>query len=68
MSKTGSINRNLAIIREEYLQSAEFITNEKIRGLCGFTRQQARTTLDKMRSEGILRLEGQRRVARYYKN
>ena len=24
---------------EEYLQSAEFITNEKIRELCGFTRQ-----------------------------
>lgn len=53
---------------EEYLQSAEFITNEKIRELCGFTRQQARITLDKMRSEGILRLEGQGRVARYYKN
>lgn len=53
---------------EEYLQSAEFITNEKIRELCGFTRQQARTTLDKMRSEGILRLEGRGRVARYYKN
>ena len=53
---------------EEYLHSAEFITNEKIRELCGFTRQQARTTLDRMRSEGILRLEGQGRVARYYRN
>ena len=53
---------------EEYFQSAEFITNEKIRELCGFTRQQARTTLDRMRSEGILRLEGQGRVARYYRN
>ena len=53
---------------EEYLQSAEFITNEKIRELCVFTRQQARITLDKMRSEGILRLEGQGRVARYYRN
>lgn len=53
---------------EEYLQSAEFITNEKIRELCGFTRQQARTTLDRMRSEGILRLEGRGRVARYYRN
>ncbi len=52
---------------EEYLQSAEFITNEKIRELCGFTRQQARATLDRMRSEGILRLEGQGRVARYYR-
>lgn len=53
---------------EEYLQSAEFITNEKIRELCGFTRQQARITLDRMRSEGILRLEGRGRVARYYRN
>lgn len=52
----------------EYLKSAEFITNEKIRELCGFTRQQARTTLDKMQSEGILRLEGKGRAARYYKN
>lgn len=52
----------------EYLQSSEFITNEKIRELCGFTRQQARITLDKMRSEGIIRLEGKGRVARYYKN
>ncbi|MDE7130840.1 MAG: hypothetical protein K2O65_03450 [Lachnospiraceae bacterium] len=53
---------------EEYLQSAEFITNEKVRELCGFTRQQARTTLDKMRSEGILRLEGKGRAAKYYSN
>lgn len=53
---------------EEYLQSAEFITNEKIRELCGFTRQQARSTLDKMQSEGILRLEGRGRAAKYYSN
>lgn len=53
---------------ETYLQSAEFITNEKIRKLCGFTRQQARVTLDKMQSEGILRMEGKGRVARYYRN
>ena len=53
---------------EEYLQSVEFITNEKVRELCGFTRQQARTTLDKMRSEGILRLEGKGRAAKYYSN
>lgn len=52
---------------EEYLQSAEYITNEKIRELCGFTRQQARVTLDKMQLEGILRLEGKGRAARYYR-
>ena len=53
---------------EEYLQSAEFITNEKVRELCGFTRMQARITLDKMRSEGKLRLEGKGRGAKYYQN
>ena len=53
---------------EEYLQSAEFITNEKVRELCGFTRMQARITLDKMRSEGKLRLEGKGRGAKYYQD
>lgn len=53
---------------EEYLQSAEYITNQKIRELCGFTRQQARVTLEKMRSEGIVRLEGKGRMARYYRS
>lgn len=38
---------------EEYLQSTEFITNEKFREFCGFTRQQARTTLDRMRSKCV---------------
>lgn len=52
---------------EEYLKSAEFITNEKIRELCGFTRQQARVTLDKMQAEGLLYLEGKGRAAKYYK-
>ena len=51
----------------EYLKSAEFITNEKIRELCGFTRQQARVTLDKMQAEGLLHLEGKGRAAKYYK-
>lgn len=52
----------------EYLESAEYITNEKIRELCGFTRQQARETLDKMQAEGLLRLEGRGRGSKYYKN
>ena len=51
---------------EEYLKSAEFITNEKIRELCGFTRQQARVTLDKMQAEGLLHLEGRGRGAKYF--
>ena len=50
---------------EEYLQSAEFITNEKIRELCGFTRNQVRRTVDKMLQEDILKMEGRGRSARY---
>ncbi len=50
---------------EEYLQSAEFITNEKIRELCGFTRNQVRRTVDKMLQENILQMEGKGRSARY---
>ena len=30
------------------------ITSVKIQEMCGFTKQQARSTIDKMRSEGIL--------------
>lgn len=50
---------------EEYLQSAESITNEKIRELCGFTRNQVRRTVDKMLREDILKMEGKGRSARY---
>lgn len=51
----------------EYLQTADFITNEKIRELCGFTRQQARVTLDKMQYEDLLELKGKGRGAKYYR-
>ena len=47
---------------------SQMMPNEKNRELCGFTRQQARTTLDKMQTERILRLEGKERAARYYEN
>lgn len=50
---------------EEYLQAAEFKTNEKIRELCGFTRNQVRRTVNKMLQEDILKMEGKRRSARY---
>jgi ATP-dependent DNA helicase RecG len=42
----------------EYLRENESITNEKVRELCGFTKQQARKTLDKMRKENIVGLHG----------
>ena len=51
----------------EYLQTADFITNEKIRELCSFTRQQARITLDKMQYEDLLELKGKGRGAKYYR-
>ena len=35
----------------EYLQSNDKITSAKIQEMCGFTKQQARTVIDKMRNE-----------------
>lgn len=52
----------------EYLDTNEFITNEKTRELCGFTKQQARATLDKMRAEEKIVLMGVGRASRYVKN
>lgn len=42
----------------EYIESNGSITNEKTRELCGFTKQQARSALDKMRGESLIRLVG----------
>lgn len=49
----------------EYLDTEGTITNEKIRTLCGFTKQQARSTIDKMRGEGLLVMV-KRSSATYY--
>lgn len=49
----------------EYLNTNEFIKNEKIQELCGFTRQQVRMTTEKMRSEDLIELVGKGRGARY---
>ena len=40
----------------DYLETEnnDRITSAKIQEMCGFTKQQARSTIDKMRSEGIL--------------
>ena len=51
----------------DYLEEEDSITNEKIRELCGFTKQQARAVIDKMRAENILRMEGKGRLSRYIK-
>lgn len=51
----------------EYIESNESITNEKIRELCGFTKQQARNTLDKMRKEQLVELLGKGRSSKYIK-
>ena len=49
----------------EYLKSNDFITNEKIQVLCNFSKQQARTTIDKMRKENLLILVGAARNTKY---
>ena len=38
----------------EYLQSNDKITSAKIQEMCGFTKQQARSVIDKMRNEELL--------------
>ena len=51
----------------EYLEQENSITNEKIRELCGFTKQQARVVIDRMRAENILKMEGKGKLSRYIK-
>lgn len=38
----------------EYLQINDQITSAKIQEMCGFTKQQARSVIDKMRSEDLI--------------
>lgn len=49
----------------EYLKSNDKITSVKIQELCGFTKQQARNVIDKMRAEELLELCGQGRNSYY---
>lgn len=51
----------------DYLEQANSITNEEIRELCGYTKQQARAVTDKMRDENILKIEGKGKLSRYVK-
>lgn len=52
----------------EYISANSSITNGKIQELCGFTKQQARTTLDKMRAEDLIEMIGDRKTAKYVKS
>ena len=52
----------------EYIEANGSITNEKTRELCGFSKQQARGTLDKMRNEALIILTGAARSAKYIKS
>lgn len=49
----------------EYLDKNEYITNAIIQELCGFSKQQARATIDKMRNETLIEIVGSARQARY---
>lgn len=49
----------------EYLQINDRITSAKIQEMCGFTKQQARSVIDKMRSEDLITLTGKGPAARY---
>ena len=49
----------------EYIKNNFQITNEKTRELCGFTKQQARNALDRMRNEGLIKLVGVGKSSKY---
>lgn len=49
----------------EYLQTNDQITSAEIQEMCGFTKQQARSVIDKMRSEKLISLNGKGPAARY---
>ena len=64
-----SVPRNKLIAetlqRLKYVQRTGEITNAQVQDLCGYTRQQARMTLDKMRKENLIVLQGKGRYAKY---
>lgn len=49
----------------DYLETNEFITNQTIRELCGYTKQQARATIDKLKDEEGLQMVGSGKGAKY---
>lgn len=49
----------------EYLQTNDKITFAKIQEMCGFTKQQVRSVIDKMRSEDLITLAGKGSAAMY---
>jgi len=49
----------------DYLKKNREITNSTVQELCGFTKQQARSTLDKMRAEQIIEMVGKGKGAKY---
>ena len=49
----------------EYIKQKGTISNEKVRELCGYSRRQARYTLDKMRKEEIIEIVGAGRSSKY---
>ena len=49
----------------EYLERNNAINNGTVRELCGFTKQQARTTLSKMIDEDIILKVGNGRATKY---
>ena len=52
----------------EYLNINDTITSGKIQERCGFTKQQARGVIDKMRNEGIIFLCKKGKKSYYVKN
>lgn len=51
----------------DYLENNEFITNQSIRELCGYTKQQARAVLDKLKAENEIEMVGKGTSTKYHR-
>lgn len=51
----------------EYLEKNEAISNQDIQILCGFSKQQARSTIDKMKKDNLIYMVGKGRNSKYMK-
>ena len=49
----------------DYLKKNNEITNATVQELCGFSKQQARSVIDKMRAEGLIAISGKGRNTKY---
>lgn len=63
----STMYRKVKTMIMEYLSENDYVTNEKIRELCGLSKQQVRNILDKMKKERLIVLIGRGPASKYKK-